>query len=67
MVRNEGATKEKKPGPFKVTVTAYRCRCGHEWIPRGMLNSKKERPAACPVCQSPRWDKPLKYQKRRTA
>ena len=63
MTKEKVLTSNKVPGTFKVTVTAYRCRCGHEWLARGMLNTKKERPAACPVCRSPRWDKPFKYQK----
>ena len=63
MAKVKAQASNKEPGTFKVTVTAYRCRCGHEWLARGMLNVKKERPAACPVCRSPRWDKPFKYQK----
>jgi len=42
---------EKQPGEFK--VTAYRCHCGHEWVPR----NKGERPGACPKCKSPNWDR----------
>ena len=37
-----------------VMLLGCRCRCGHEWLPR----AKGERPAVCPRCKSPRWDKP---------
>jgi predicted Zn-ribbon and HTH transcriptional regulator len=43
-----------KEGPGTFQVTAYRCRCGHEWVPR----NKNERPRVCPKCKSPNWDKP---------
>ena len=33
----------KRPGSFKIEVTAYRCRCGHEWTSKGL---NKERPAS---------------------
>lgn len=42
-----------------VLLEGCRCRCGHEWLPR----VKGERPAVCPKCKTPRWDKP----KRETA
>ncbi len=44
----------EKPSEFQ--VTAYRCRCGHEWVPR----NKAERPRVCPKCKSANWDKPFK-------
>jgi predicted Zn-ribbon and HTH transcriptional regulator len=47
-----GNTDKKQPSEFQ--VTAYRCRCGHEWVPR----NKGERPRVCPKCKSPNWDKP---------
>jgi len=46
--------KEKEIG--MVTLQGARCRCGHEWLPRG-----EERPSVCPKCKSPRWDKPKLY------
>ncbi len=39
-----------------VMLLGCRCRCGHEWLPRG-----DERPRACPRRKSPRWDKPKKF------
>jgi predicted Zn-ribbon and HTH transcriptional regulator len=42
----------KEAGEFQ--TTAYRCRCGHEWVPR----NKAERPRVCPKCKSPNWDRP---------
>ena len=45
-------------GAFK--VTAFRCRCGHEWTPRPL--SSTERPRVCPKCKSPRWDQPYKFR-----
>ena len=30
---------------------AYRCRCGHEWVPR--VYKAGERPRVCPDCKSP--------------
>ena len=62
MAKNEAATQERKPGPFKVTVTAYRCRCGYEWLAKGNLNNETVRPAVCPECKSPRWDRPYKFR-----
>jgi len=44
----------EQPGEFQ--VTAYRCRCDREWIPR----NKGERPRVCPKCKSPNWDRPRK-------
>jgi predicted Zn-ribbon and HTH transcriptional regulator len=35
-------------------LQGYRCRCGHEWLPR----TKGERPRVCPKCKSPNWDRP---------
>lgn len=39
-------------------VTAYRCRCGHEWVPRDLRST--ERPRLCPKCKSVNWDKPMR-------
>lgn len=48
-------SNEKKPGVFR--VNAYRCRCGHEWVPRDL--NRRDRPRVCPLCKSPNWDRPL--------
>ena len=47
-----------QPGPFE--VTAYRCRCGHEWVPRKL--NKQQRPRVCPKCKSPYWDSPFQKE-----
>ena len=62
MARKEADTIEKNPGSFRVTITAYRCRCGYEWLSRRQLNRREERPTVCPACKSPRWDKPFKFR-----
>ena len=49
-------------GPFQVTVTAYRCRCGHEWTGRVLGHS--ERPRVCPKCKSANWDQPYKHHRK---
>ncbi len=37
-------------------IPGYRClKCDHTWKPR-----KPEKPATCPKCNSPRWDRPRK-------
>ena len=48
-------------GAFTTTVTAYRCRCGHEWISRSLHTT--ERPRVCPKCKSPHWDKPYRWRR----
>ena len=48
---------QKEPGAFQVMITHYRCRCGHEWVPK----DQNERPRVCPKCKSPNWDKPKKF------
>ena len=45
-----------QPGEF--LTTAYRCRCGHEWVPKGLRYI--ERPRMCPRCKSVRWDEPYR-------
>ena len=35
-----------------------RCRCGHEWLPRG-----GERPRVCPKCKSANWDREKKWER----
>lgn len=51
------ANAGKKLGEFK--ITAFRCRCGHEWVSR----NKEERPRVCPKCKSPNWDKPYAFRR----
>ena len=36
-----------------VRLRGCRCRCGHEWLPR-----TPGKPRTCPLCKSPRWDRP---------
>ena len=45
------------PGPFQ--VTAYRCRCGHEWVPANL--HQPDPPRVCPKCKSYNWDKPRQF------
>ncbi len=52
--------QQPKPGTFDVMVRAYRCRCGHEWLPRVF---KEKRPRVCPRCKSPNWDKDFKFRR----
>ena len=40
-------------------VTAYRCRCGHEWVHSDLRSA--ERPRVCPKCKSPNWDRPYQF------
>jgi len=50
--------------PAGQDLPVYYCeRCNHEWVPR-----KTIRPAVCPACKDPRWDRPRTYpqRKRRT-
>ena len=48
-----------KPGEFQ--VTAYRCRCGHEWVPANIRQTA--RPRVCPKCKSPNWDLPYQFRR----
>lgn len=42
----------------KIVLTKLGCtRCKHEWFPR-----TTESPKVCPKCNSPYWDKPVKYK-----
>ena len=43
-------------------LPGFRCRCGHEWLPRDT-----ERPHVCPKCKSPRWDKEKLYERKTKA
>lgn len=52
----------EKPVPGTFEVTAYRCRCGHEWVPNKIRS--EERPRVCPRCRSPRWDLPYLFNVR---
>ena len=47
------------PGVFQ--VTAYRCRCGHEWVARDLRQT--ERPRVCPKCKSANWDRPYLFRR----
>lgn len=54
-----GKAKTAEPELGMVMLLGSRCRCGHEWLPRINPDStERERPAVCPKCKSPRWDKP---------
>ena len=46
---------------FRVTV--YRCRCGHEWVPKDIRQT--ERPRVCPKCKSANWDKVHQFRRSR--
>ena len=43
----------------KVQLWGYRCRCGHEWLPR----NKNKQPKVCPLCKSANWDEPKQIRK----
>ena len=48
-----GAKKEVNSG-HNILIKGNKCyRCCHEWISRD-----KNKPAVCPKCKSPYWDKP---------
>jgi len=54
-------TDDATPEIGMVIVTGCRCRCGHEWLPRSRdERGVVERPTVCPLCKSPRWDKPFR-------
>ncbi len=42
-------------------INAYRCRCGHEWVPADFYS--EERPRVCPKCKSPNWDRPYQFRR----
>jgi hypothetical protein len=44
----------------EVWIRGYRCRCGHEWVNRGVT----ERPRVCPKCKSANWDRPKKWERK---
>jgi Zn finger protein HypA/HybF involved in hydrogenase expression len=42
----------------KIVLTTLQCtRCEHQWFPRTTVS-----PKVCPKCNSPYWDKPVKYK-----
>ena len=55
-----GDTAEKEPGAFQ--VTAYRCRCGHEWVTKDLHQA--ERPRVCPKCKSANWDRSYQFRRK---
>ena len=46
----------------EIQVTGYRCRCGHEWAPKNLIEG--ERPRVCPKCKSANWDRPYKFRRK---
>ena len=56
---NVARAESRRYGTFQ--VTAYRCRCGHEWVPKKLRNA--ERPRVCPKCKSANWDKPYQFRR----
>lgn len=47
----------------KVVRIAVCIRCGHNWLPR----AGNKRPAKCPSCFDPLWDRPRIYKKHKKA
>jgi predicted Zn-ribbon and HTH transcriptional regulator len=43
-----------------VMLLGSRCRCGHEWLPRG-----EEKPRVCPKCKSANWDRPKRIERKK--
>ena len=49
-------TDQGKVNPY-ILIKGFRCyRCAHEWRPRNL----ETKPAVCPKCKSPYWNKPKK-------
>ena len=46
----------------EIQVTGYRCRCGHEWANKNLVQG--ERPRVCPKCKSANWDRPYKFRRK---
>jgi transcriptional regulator len=47
-----------------VDLKGCRCRCGHVWLPR--IRNEDDtfgRPATCPSCKSPLWDRPKQFER----
>ena len=55
-------TTDTGPAPGTFQVTAYRCRCGHEWVPKVLHQA--ERPRVCPKCKSANWDRPYQFRRK---
>ena len=53
---------ETKLAPSTFQVTAYRCRCGHEWVPKDLHQT--EAPRVCPKCKSANWDRPYQFRRK---
>lgn len=54
--------KTSKAG-YNVLIVGNKCyRCGHEWLSR----NSKEKPAVCPNCKSPYWDRPKRVKRAKT-
>ena len=53
---------EENEGLGAFQVTAYRCRCGHEWVPKDLRQTTP--PRVCPKCKSPNWDRPYQVSGR---
>ena len=49
----------------EIQVTGYRCRCGHEWASKNLVEGG--RPRVCPKCKSANWDKPYKFRRKADA
>ena len=60
----KGSTGEmaRKEAGWKVSIIGNKCyRCGHAWIPRNI----EDKPAVCPKCKNPYWDRPKNAHKNR--
>lgn len=63
MLKKNQDMKKKKQG-YKVFILGNKCyRCGHEWKPLNI----NDKPAVCPKCKNPYWDKPKKKKKQKKA
>jgi hypothetical protein len=60
MAAKKPAKSDEKPIGM-VQLLGCRCRCGHEWLPRG---EEPGRPHVCPKCKSPRWDQPKLFERK---
>ena len=70
MAKNKGTANVKATterglpvGAFRAKITAYRCRCGHEWLGKRKLSDRSVRPRVCPECHSPHWDRPYLHRR----
>ena len=62
MTREKSRVAIKAPKIGVVMLAGCRCRCGHEWLPRG-----DEKPRVCPKCKSANWDRPYKDRRGKLA